>query len=570
MTRLPEFPPSLTPGGPGAGIISRSPSPTETDMRTWCWAAVALVAAAVAPSSAWAQPAKAPEPTVEVRVRSLNDLLDKGGYIGSLFDHEDSVTQVRELVKLLNKDGKGVEGIDPTRPFGAYGLLSPDVAESPAVVMVPVSDPARLIRMLKERLSITPEDGPGGTQKVFVPLLNEAYLKFADGYLYAARDPKHLAADALVSPKAFFANPDGSVASVVARLDRLPADLRTLVTGQLEHQVKERRLQKADGKRPGELKLEGFVFDALVGSVKTVVDDGKELAVRVFVNEKADELSAELSLSAKAGSGLAKTLAGLKGRTSLPAGIVKTADPVVAAAGKVALPDDLRKQLDPVLKTVFAELADQAGDRGVAERVLEALAPTAKAAAADVAVSVSGPDAKGRHALLAAVGVTGGKEIEKLAKEFGPFAPGEVVTFTFDVEKVGPFALHKAELGNVEPGFDRVFGTKTVWLATSDDVIAVGIEPDGAALKAGLKARPAPAPVLGVSTALARAVPLFNEKLRPDEAKALVRDAFGEAGPAGRDTVTLTVDGGDRLTARLVVKGGAVKLARAVDQFNKK
>lgn len=538
-------------------------------MRTWWWVA-AVTALGLMPQAASAQPAKAVEPTVELRVRSLNDLLDKAGYVGGLFDQEDGVKQVRELVKLLSQDGKGVEGIDPARPFGAYGVLLPDVGNSPAVVMIPVADQARLLRALKERLGVEPEDVGKGVQKAFVPILNEAYFKFADEYLYAARDAKHLDPKYLVSPKAYFANPDGSVVSVVARIDRVPTDLRTLVTGQLEHQIKEKQRQNADGKRPGELKLENFAFDAVVGSAKAVVDDGKELAVRVFVNEKADELAAEVSLSAKPGTGLAKTLAGLKGRTSLPAGIAKTTDPVIAAAGKLALPDDLRKQLDPILNSVFEELAAKAGDRAAAERVLEALAPTAKAASADLAVSLSGPDAKGRHTLVAAAGVTGGKVFEKLVKEFAPQVPGDVVTFTLDVEKVGPFNVHKAEIGQTDAGFDRVFGTKTVWLAVSDDVIAFSIEPDGKALKAGLKNGPAPAPVAAGRVSLTRAVPLFDQSLKQDEAKALVRDAFGAAGPSGKDTVTLTVEGGDRLTARVVVKGGAVKFGRAVDQFKKK
>jgi hypothetical protein len=538
-------------------------------MRTWCWAA-AVAVAGLLPGTAAAQPAKAVEPTIEVRFRSVNDLFDKAGYVGGLFDQEDGVTQFRELVKLLSKDGKGVLGVDPARPIGAYGVLTADVGNSPAVVMIPIADRAQFLRELKDRAGIEPTDAGKGVQKVFLPILNEAYFTFADDYLFAARDPKHLDAKLRVSPKAFFDKADGSVASVVARLDRVPADLRDLVTGQLEHQLKEKQRADAGGKRPAELKLEGFVFDGLVGSVKSVVDDGRELAVRVFVDEKKDEVSAVLSLDAKPGSGLAKTIAGLGGKKSAPAAIVKAADPVISATGKLALTDDMRKKFEPVLKALFEDAAAQAGDRGAAERVLEAFLPTAKAASLDAAVTLTGPDAKGKHALLAAVAVKEGGEFVKLAKEFAGFIPGDVATITFDVEKVGAFSVHKVELGQVDVGVDRVFGTKTFWLATSDDVFAVGIEPDGKALKAGLKAAPLTVPVASGSVALTRAVPLFNESLRPDEAKALIRDAFGAAGPAGRDTVTLTIDGGAALTARLTVKGGAVKFGRAVDAFNKK
>ncbi|MFO0799259.1 MAG: hypothetical protein U0804_17470 [Gemmataceae bacterium] len=538
-------------------------------MRTWLWAA-AVAVAGLLPGTAAAQPVKAVEPTVEIRFRSVNGLLDKAEYVGGLFDQENGVTQVRDLIKLVSTEGKGVLGIDPARPIGAYGVLTADLGNSPAVVMLPIADRGQFLKELKDRLGVEPTDEGKGVQKAFVPILNEAYFTFADGYLFAARDPKHLDAKLRVNPKTYFDPADKSVASVVARVDRVPADLRALVTGQVEHQLKEKQREGAGGKRPGELKIEGFLLDTLAGSVKSVVDEGKELSLRVFVDEKKDEVSAVVNFDAKPGTELAKTLAGLAGKTSHPAAIVKAGDPVISTTGKLALPDDLRKKFEPVLKAVFEDAAAQAGDRGAAERVLEAFLPTAKAASLDAAVTISGPDAKGKHALLGAVAVKEGGEVVKLAKEFAGFIPNDVVSFTFDVEKVGAFSLHKVELGQVDAGYERVFGTKTIWLATSDDVFAVGIEPDGKALKAGLKAAPAAVPVASSTAALSRAIPLFSDNLRPDELKALLRDAFGEKGPAGRDGVTFTVEGGAALTARLTVQGGAVKFGRAVDAFNKK
>jgi peroxiredoxin len=36
---------------------------------------------------------------------------------------EDTVKQVRELIKVLSADGKGIEGVDPKKPIGAYAML---------------------------------------------------------------------------------------------------------------------------------------------------------------------------------------------------------------------------------------------------------------------------------------------------------------------------------------------------------------------------------------------------------------------------------------------------------------
>ena len=106
-------------------------------MRCWAVAAVAL-AAALSPGRAAAQ--KMTEPTVEVRLRSVNDLLERGEYVAGLVGREEPVKQVRELIKQLSTEGKGVEGIDPKRPFGAYAVLTPDVQDSPVVLMVPLAD----------------------------------------------------------------------------------------------------------------------------------------------------------------------------------------------------------------------------------------------------------------------------------------------------------------------------------------------------------------------------------------------------------------------------------------------
>lgn len=529
-------------------------------MRTWALAAAALAAAAILPGRAAAQ--KPAEPTLEVRLRSVNDLLDKAEYIGGLLDKDEPVKQARGLVKQLSTDGKGVEGIDPKRPFGAYAVLMQDVAASPVVVMVPVADQDRLLAALKERLQIVPEKEDGGTLKANVPLINEVHMRFADDYLYLARDAKHLDAKALVTPKAFFAKDDGAVLSVTARFDRVPAELKTLVIGQFEHQVAEGLKKNEAGKPASQKKLEAILADAVVGSSKMLVDDGKELIFRVFADKKTDELSAEVGLTAKDGSPLAKNLAGLAGRTSVPAGIVAAKNPVVRGGAKLALTDDLTKRLGPVIDKLVEDAVEQSGDREATRRVIGPLAATAKGGELDLAFALTGPDLKGKYAVVAAVMLKDPKELEKFARDVAPLLPAEAAEVTFDVAKVGKFAVHKAVIKAAnDDDFERVFGTKTVWVAVSDECVAVSVEEDGSLLQAGLKAKAAAAPVFGVEVALAKAVPLFNKDVKADEAKALVKDAFGGDSPAGKDTVAVTVEGGQQLTARVKVKGKVLRLA---------
>src|SRR5579883_3086875 len=137
-------------------------------------------------SFASAQP-KDTGPTVEIRLRSVNDLVDKFEYVAGLVGKEDAVTQVRELIKVLSAEGKGIEGLDPKKPIGAYATLVKEVQTSPFVVMIPVADEEQVLKALKKHLDVAPEKNDDGTLKVAVPIINELNLRFIHGYLYVSR-----------------------------------------------------------------------------------------------------------------------------------------------------------------------------------------------------------------------------------------------------------------------------------------------------------------------------------------------------------------------------------------------
>lgn len=531
---------------------------------------VAVAAAVIAPDRAVAQP-KGAEPTIEVRVRSINDLLDKAEYVGELTNKDevkDAIVQVRELVKQLSADGKGVEGVDPKRPFGVYATLTKDVADSPLVVMIPIADKDRFLQMLKERLSVEPEKADGGALKVNLPLVNEAYFRFENGYLYVARDPKHVDPKSLVNPKAFFATDDGSVASLLVRIDTIPDDLKTFLIGQLELQAQE--ALKNENPDPFGKKVLSFLTSEAVGGVKMVLNDGKTFTAKVFIDPKTDEVSVEAVLVPKPGSQLAKYIAGLAGKSSLPAGITAAKDPVARGSIKLGVPADQKERVGKFVDDATADLLKQVGDneREAVKRVLTTVTPTIKNAELDASAVLTGPDAKGKYTLIAAVALKEGKGIEQLLKDFSAFIPGDDVAFTFDVEKVGNFSLHKIEIKRGDREIERVFGSTTIWLATSNDCFAASIGPDANTLKTALKgAKAVPVPVVSAEVSIAKVLPLAQPDLKPDELKALMKDAFGGDGPAGKDTLTITVEGGKQLTARAKVKGKGVKLLLGLEAF---
>ena len=58
--------------------------------------------------------------------------------------------------------------------------------------------------------------------------------------------------------------------------------------------------------------------------------------------------------------------------------------------------------------------------------------------------------------------------------------------------------------------------------------------------------------------------------LTPDKFAAAVESVFGKTGPDGRDTLKLTVTGGDELNVKIDLRGSAVKFFATFDQFKKK
>jgi hypothetical protein len=511
---------------------------------------------------ATAQPAK---PAVELRVRSVNDLVDRFEYIAGLLGKEDEGKQVKELLKNLAADGKGIEGIDPKKPIGAYAILAEPVDASPIVVMVPVADEERLLKMLKERFNIEPEKGEDGTLKANVPQLNEIHIRFANGYLYGAKNAKDLAVKGLATPKAFFAVEEKAVAALAFHIDRVPADLRKFALAQVEKGLAEQQKMAADTDTPAEKKGKEIGFDVTMSLAKAILEDGTEVAVRLYAEPKTDDLWAEVSLAGKSGSAMAKNFASLGGRPSHPVAIVG-ADTVARGNIKFALTDELMKQYKAGIEDALKEAIKDAPAemKEVAEAGIAAIKPTLAAGELDAAIGLLGPDSKGRYQLVGAVAVKDGKKIEEFVKDtvkkFGGAVENDV-EFKFDTDKVGDFTLHKVVIKkDTDEKFQKLFGTKTVWLATGDKCVAFSIEEDGAALKKGLKAKPVPAAMLAGEVSASRILPLADMELKPDEIKALVKDALGNDPKAGEDVIRFAIEGGDKLAMKISLKGKAVRL----------
>ena len=147
-------------------------------------AGLAVVGIALFASSGRA--AEVPPPTVELRIRSVNQLLPTFEYLAGILNQAEAGKQGVEFLKTLTDDKTGIDGIDPTRPFGMSVTLTKDVIDSPVLVMLPLADEAAFLSLLRDKLSLDPKKSKNGVYTMDVPNLPApVHFRFAQGYVVA-------------------------------------------------------------------------------------------------------------------------------------------------------------------------------------------------------------------------------------------------------------------------------------------------------------------------------------------------------------------------------------------------
>ena len=518
---------------------------------------------------AWAVPAVAddgkPDPVVvTARVRSLLDLTGYAEYLGGLVGQGDPAKQAAQLVRGLADPDKGIEGIDPARPIGAYGVLTPDAVNSYAVVVLPVADETAVMELLAGRLNLEPKKGKGGVYELKVPNVPvPVFFRFANKSAYiTARSADPLADEKLIAPAVLFAEKEEAVAVVKLFPDRVPMPLRRVGLGLLELQLAQQAKDKVNGSKPATAQAAPNEWGQRVGQqagfavLKALALEASEVAARVGIDPASDELSTEIVVTPKAGTYLAKLIGGEVGLTGA-AGRVRPQDAFATAGVRFDLPRGVQKELDAGVDALIDRFAERQTDR----KLLGALAPTLKSRVVDVRLVVTG-DGPGSIRAVAELRVKDGAGIAKALKEVDAADPAPNAKPEFDVGAVNGVALHRVTLPDAGD-LEKTFGSRVVWIGTADERLLVSVGPDLTLLKRMIRAERGQVPAVAIDVSAARLLKLASDKLPREKVDKLV------AGTDGNDGVRLAVTGGEAAKIRLTVKGRAVSLATAFDKASK-
>lgn len=545
--------------------------------RNWL-AALAMVAAAV-PAAARAQTPSAP--TLLVRVKSVDGLMADARYFAALAGQEEQAKQIDAMIPaLLGPKGLASTGIDTKKPIGAYGILDPQLPNSQVVLMIPVADEKAFVDSLNRltgffpQANVTIEKGNDGVYVVNVPnapLGAKGFFVIADGYAYATVLRKETIAAGTRLPAAkLLPGDEKTVFAVTLRLDQVDDQLKQIALMQLENQLAAAKEKKGPNETAAQTKLKGELIDHFSRQFKALMRDGLALDWHVAVDRKSDDLSAQVSLSAKPGTPLAQDIAAQSGR---PSRFGWLTDLAAAGAANLAVPAELRAALSAALDDSFAQSQEHEKDakrKDIARKVYDALAPTLKAGQLDLYVGLSAPTADDKYTIVGGVKVTDAPGIDRLVRELVPQIPDPKAkdAIKLDADTVGGVKAHKVVPPQLDEGAKRTFGPEATGLvAFPKDAVVVAFGADPAALLKQFLAAPGRTggPLFSEEVSVAKVAGIGQED-RP-MFKKVADEAFGSDPKSAM--VKFTVEGGAALRARLSAKGTLIKFGVKLEAARK-
>jgi hypothetical protein len=540
---------------------------------------VAITAIVVAvPSVSRGDDSKA-VPTLVVRIRSIDDLLQEVKYLGGLAGKESDTKKLDDVVK--KKLPGGFAGIDTKKPIGFYGKLDENLLDSSAVAMVPVSDEKAVLDLLKQfHLEATKEDDGGY-------VVNHdngppVYFRFASGYAYVTvRDKSALAQDKLIPAARFFANQPAATVSVSFRIDQIPNEYKQLLIGQAELRIVEATEKKESNETDQEQAIRKESAKQVSELFATVIKEGADLSVRLNVDRRAQKLQAEASLTATPGSALASSIRAMGNTESLFGGMLGAG---TAARFGIhgALPASLRDMVGSALvdkiKHELAKEKDQ-GKRAAGEKLLEAITPTLRMGELDLGIVLSGPGADGHYGFVGAVKLKEGKKLQETLREILKSLPeADRSKVTLDVESAGAVQISRIDKLDLDEDARKNLGDNPGYIAFRDDAVLLAGGDGGLnLLKGALQSKPKVAPLLQLEFSATKMAPAIaasgSKKGKSKEAQgktdlqAVMAQAFGSG--KDNDKIVVTLEGGNALRLRFDMGAPVLKFFHLMDEQKK-
>jgi hypothetical protein len=513
-----------------------------------------------------AKDTKKTAPALVVRVRSVDSIIADFSYLAAQIGKAEEAKQAVELLK-ERTGNKGLDGIDTKKPLGGYVIAGPNGTDSYGAFMLPVKDEKTILDILANN-NIKAEKSKDGLYTVRDPRLKApVFFRFANGYAYVtALNSAGVAKDKLLAPADILPEKETALAVVTIRIDQIPDSIKEVGLGWLSLTAAQIREDKFEGKTQAQKDFTEQASKESMAQIKSLVNDGSELTIRVDIDRQKNDLSLSFSLNGKPGTKLATSIAEMGKHTSLFAGLIGK-DSAASFLLTYALPERVRKALGPAIDELVATLPEKAPDethKSLSQKVLKALGPSVKAGEIDVAVDFRGPSKDKHYTFVAGVKLKDGEAVEQAVKDLVKDLPQNVRDLVkIDAQKAGNVNIHAVEIDRVIDDKAReVLGNEPLHFAVRSNAIFLAAgEGNLAALKQALDAKPGQVDMVRLDVALARLAPLMSrdQPAAPQAAK----DAFKNPGD---DRITVRVSGGDALKTEVHAKVAVLKFLAIVGE----
>ena len=541
-------------------------------MRSRMLPLAALACAILVPSAARPDDAKATQkaPALIVRLRSFNSTIADLSYLAAQVGKEEEAKQAVELLK-ERIGAKGLDGIDVDKPIGGYVFAGPNGTDSYGAFMLPIKDEEAVLKVLANN-GLKVDKGNDGLytikdDRIRVPI----FFRFVNGYAYVAPlSEAGLAKSKLLAPSQVFPEGDNALFSATIHVDQIPDTIKEIALAQLGLRVADIREQHAERGTPAQRDLIDKSSKEANAQIKALVNDGRELAIRVDVDRKSGELTLTASFDGKSGTKLAGNIANLGKSQRLFAGLPGQGS-AFSALFAYALPERVQKALGPVVDEAMKNIVEKAKDethKQLADKLARVLAPSVKAGEVDAAIDLRGPSANKHYTLVGGIKLKNGEEIEKTLKELVSNLPQQVRDMIkLDAVKTSGVNIHRLEFDHfMDDNAREVLGNGAVFVAVrSNAIYFAGGENGLDAIKAALAAKPGAAALFQLDMSLAQLAPLMARE-QPAAPKA-AEEAFAKN--PGQDKISVRVTGGKSLKAEVHVKTAVLKFLAEIGEARK-
>jgi hypothetical protein len=515
------------------------------------WLFVALAFGAVAAPA----PAADMEPTVVLRVRSLESLAEDARYLADLLGQADAFKDVDAKLREL-------KGIDLKKPFGAYAFLSPGIVDSGVVVLVPVTDEKAFVALLGN-FGFVPEKDKDGVYSLSVPPVPfPFYFRVANGYANITVQSKdNLDKTKLLPPAKVLPAGQKEVLVASLRFDHVPNEIKQLAISQIDLRLPELLEQKQPNETEAQHKLKVAVGKELASAITSLLRDCREIRLALDLNRSAHSLTYQLSVDGAANSELAKNIAAAGKAPSLFAGLLDS-DAAFSLGLNLTVPESVSKSLVSVLDEAIRKDLEKETDavkKTLVTRLFKALEPTLKAGRLQTGSALRGPSAAGRYTAISGARIQDGAGLERALRDIVRELPAEVrAQITLDHSKAGAANIHRITPKNLPDQPRQILGDEPFYAALTADAIYVAAGEGGLnALKQALTLKPGAVSLVQAEVSVSRIIGILDTPNR-EKIQSAARKVFQGADKAS-DRLRFAVEGGDALKIRLEMNTKVLK-----------